>query len=148
MGTPSVTPNPNGNPFDQPLNSEVQESQRNQAATVAASPNGNPFNEPLASEKAEQQHDAVLQKKPYSGAAMGSKVPDSILNAPDSLGDTIGGLTIAGGAALAASPIVDTAIAHLGSLTTIVKAAKNLGWATFGLKEAHDLYKMVSGDKK
>lgn len=148
MATPSVTPNPNGNPFDQPLNSEVNESQQNQAATVAASPNGNPFNEPLASEKAEAQHDTVMQHPHYDGSKMGSKVPNSILNAPDSLGDTIGGLTVAGGAALAASPIVDAAVAHLGSLTKIVQVAKNLGWTAFSLKEAHDLYKMVSGDKK
>ena len=53
MATPSVTPNTNGNPFNQPLNSELQESQQRQAATVAASPNGNPFDEPLASEKAD-----------------------------------------------------------------------------------------------
>jgi len=31
------------------------------------------------------------------------------------------------------------AVAHLGGLTKIVQAAKNLGWAGFGLEQAHDL---------
>jgi hypothetical protein len=61
-------------------------------------------------------------------------------------------LALGGGAALAASPIVDAAISHLGNLTSIVKAAKNIGWGTFTLKEAHDLYKWtsdaLSDDKK
>lgn len=35
---------------------------------------------------------------------LGGKVPQSIINAPDSVGDTIGGLTIGGTAAMAASP--------------------------------------------
>jgi len=45
----------NGNPFNTPLGSEVQDHQAAHAATVAASDNGNPFNEPLLSEKAEAQ---------------------------------------------------------------------------------------------
>jgi len=45
----------NGNPFDRPLDSELDEHQRQQAATVQASDNGNPFNEPLMSEKLEAQ---------------------------------------------------------------------------------------------
>jgi hypothetical protein len=48
----------------------------------------------------------------------------------------------------AAPSIVDAAISHLGGLTQIVEAARKLGWTTFGLKEAHDLYKMVAGDSK
>lgn len=56
MSTSSITPNRvYENPFDRPLNSELQEHQQAQAATQAASSNGNPFDEPLASEKAEQQ---------------------------------------------------------------------------------------------
>jgi hypothetical protein len=43
------------NPFDRPLDSEVQEHQQSQAATVQASPIGNPFDEPLLSEKLEAQ---------------------------------------------------------------------------------------------
>lgn len=45
----------NGNPFDTPLGSEVDDHQQQQAATVQASDNGNPFSEPLLSEKAEAQ---------------------------------------------------------------------------------------------
>jgi len=41
------------NPFDRPLQSEIDEHQVAQAATVKLSPTGNPFDEPLASEKAE-----------------------------------------------------------------------------------------------
>ena len=56
------TPNPNGNPFDVPLNSEIQESQQRQAATPAkASGYVNPFDEPLASEIAEQNRDTSGQ---------------------------------------------------------------------------------------
>jgi hypothetical protein len=43
------------NPFDRPLDSELQEHQQQQAATVQSSPNGNPFDEPLLSEKLEAQ---------------------------------------------------------------------------------------------
>src|ERR1700693_4500548 len=45
----------NGNPFNAPLASEVQEHQQAQTSTVRASANGNPFDEPLMSEKAETQ---------------------------------------------------------------------------------------------
>jgi hypothetical protein len=44
--------------------------------------------------------------------------------------------------------LYDAAISHLDQLTKVVKAAKALGWTSFGLKEAHDIYKMISGDKK
>ena len=44
------SPNPNGNPFDVPLDSEIQESQQRQAATPAKDTGYvNPFDEPLAS---------------------------------------------------------------------------------------------------
>ncbi len=55
----------NGNPFDQPLASEVHESAQRQAASVQASPNGNPFDEPLASEVAE----ATLRANPEDEAS-------------------------------------------------------------------------------
>jgi hypothetical protein len=41
------------NPFDAPLQSELQEHQQAQVATQQASPINNPFDEPLLSEKAE-----------------------------------------------------------------------------------------------
>jgi hypothetical protein len=53
------SPNPNGNPFDIPLNSEIQESQQRQQASQSSSDNGNPFDEPLASEVAEAKHSAA-----------------------------------------------------------------------------------------
>jgi hypothetical protein len=70
------------------------------------------------------------------------------LNGSDTTGDIIGGVTGVGVAALAASPIIDAAVAHLGSLTKIIQVAKQLGLASFGMKEAHDLYKMVSGKQQ
>lgn len=146
MSNPATTPNPSDNPFDTPLPSEMKEHQQASAATVASG--GNPFDDLLPSEKTEQLHQEVMKQNPANNFSSGSKVPNAILNGSDTTGDVIGGLTLAGSAALAASPIVDAAVAHLGGLTKIVQAAKNLGWASFGLKEAHDLYKMVSGDKK
>lgn len=44
------------NPFDVPLNSEIEESGQRQKASQASSDNGNPFDEPLASEVAERSH--------------------------------------------------------------------------------------------
>jgi hypothetical protein len=195
MATPSVTPNTNGNPFNQPLNSELQESQQRQAATVAASPNGNPFDEPLASEKADATlthpsgeitndvgNTVIVPKDGESfsdtmkrAAAQGQKTtPDQInrevATMPGKTAETLGAAATigAGGAALIGTagspsalgatesglldnvgePVVKAAVDHLANLTKIVQAAKNLGWASFGLKEAHDIYKMVSGDKK
>ena len=45
----------NGNPFDAPLQSELDEHQQAQVATIKASSNGNPFDEPLMSEKLEAE---------------------------------------------------------------------------------------------
>lgn len=47
------------NPFDVPLNSEIEESRQRQQASQAA--NGNPFDEPLASEVAERAHTEAKQ---------------------------------------------------------------------------------------
>ncbi len=56
----------------------------------------------------------------------------------------------AGGAAALAAPgeVYDAAINHLDQLTKVVKAARAMGWTGFGLKEAHDIYKLVAGDSK
>lgn len=145
----------NGNPFDAPLASEVQDHQQSQAATVQASSNGNPFDEPLMSEKAEAA--TAPQSKNFDvGAALGGMHGGSYdIAFRDPKGqispDTIKAEAVGGAAGIAADglgAVVPAAIAHLGDLTKIVKAAKDLGWASFGLKEAHDLYKMVNGDKK
>jgi hypothetical protein len=59
----------------------------------------------------------------------------------------VAGAAAVTGAGLAATtlPVISAAIEHLGGLTKIVQAAHAFGWTAFGLKEAHDLYKMVSG---
>lgn len=115
------------NPFDQPLGSEVQESAQRQQDSVKTSPSGNPFDEPLASEVAEQKHAAAVTKKPYSGQAMGSKVPDSILNGPDSTGEAIAGITGAGISLSAASPVVEALAEHLPNLSKAYQVLKTLG---------------------
>lgn len=160
MTTPAITPN--ANPFDTPLPSEVHEHQQTSAATVAAG--GNPFDDPLPSEKAEQQASnsdylKTVNTGPLSPAGQAEKAmgagqtnAEQARQAAKITGqaalETAGGVLGAGPLGAAADTIVPAVIAHLGSLTKIVQAAKNLGWATFGIKEAHDLYKMVAGDKK
>jgi len=161
MSTQAVTPDANANPFDTPLPSEVNEHQQ----AVAASATGNPFDEPLPSEKAEQQaansdyikkvnttwDSPAGQAEKAMGESMGDNKAQAIVGVK-SFGNaalqTAGGVLGAGPLASAADAVVPAAIAHLGSLTKIVQAAKTLGWASFGLKEAHDLYKMVSGGSK
>ena len=75
----------NGNPFNAPLASEVQDHQQAQVATVAASHNGNPFDEPLMSEKAEananggpsQEEQQYLQSNPgYKYVSADPKFPN------------------------------------------------------------------------
>jgi hypothetical protein len=168
--------NDNGNPFDKPLNSELQEHQQQLAATTAASPNGNPFDEPLASEKAEAQaaktgqltndvgntvivpkdgesfSDTMARAAKQGQSTTQDQVNKELETAPKKAAQTLGaaaGIGVVGPAALAApGALYDAAISHLGSLTKVVKAARDLGWTSFGLKEAHDLYKMVAGDGK
>lgn len=66
---------------------------------------------------------------------------------PDTLSsEAVGGT--AGIAADALGAVVPAVIGHLENLDKIVKAAKALGYGTFSLKEAHDMYKMFTGDKK
>jgi hypothetical protein len=60
MATTPQAPIDTGNPFDVPLNSELQESQQRQQVAQSA-PDYNPFDEPLASEKAEAAHAAEYQ---------------------------------------------------------------------------------------
>ena len=171
-----------GNPFDAPLQSEIDEHQQAQAATVQASGNGNPFDEPLMSEKAEAQAGQNRQRlTPYDPAKFGryttaenypqwsSKPPAAgpNLKAGEMEAWTGAHLTpkqavttaattaapallapVAGPLMEAAAPVINAAIEHLGNLDKIVKVAKTMGYGTFTLKEAHDLYKMFSGDNK
>lgn len=71
MATPTVTPNPNGNPFDAPLSSEMQDHQQAQNITQKASTNGNPFDEPLAAEKAEVNKSGIPETS-YGAATWGA----------------------------------------------------------------------------
>jgi hypothetical protein len=185
------------NPFDVPLNSEVQESQQRQQARMAASDNGNPFDEPLASEIAEQKHAAAyaegqvtndvgqqvivpkagesfhdtmqravaLGKQRVKEGSQQTAIDAETKTIPAKTAETLGGaagIGVAGPALLAVpgelagafhtplggTSLVNAAIEHLGGLTKIVQAAKAMGWTAFGIKEAHDLFKMVSGGEK
>lgn len=144
-----------GNPFDTPLASEVQDHQQAQAATVQSSDNGNPFGEPLLSEKAEAA--TVPTNKNFDvGAALGGMHGGSYdIAFRDPKGqispDTIKAEAVGGAAGIAADGLamaVPAVIAHLNSLDKVVKAAKALGYGSFGLKEAHDLIKQFTGDTK
>jgi len=51
-----------------------------------------------------------LESGPSDVPAMPNKVPPSILNAPDELGEAVGGLTLGGGAAMASAPVAGPVI--------------------------------------
>jgi hypothetical protein len=154
---------PNGNPFDAPLQSELGEHQQAQANTVQGSSNGNPFDEPLLSEKAEAQHTDAQNAYRKATAAGANIVPGAAEKAMgqvwgDNAAQTKQFLKSAGqatletaGGILGASeftPVTEKALEYLPHLAKIAKVAKDLGWTTFGLKEAHDLYRMAAGDSK
>lgn len=46
------------------------------------------------------------------------------------------------------APLAAKAAEYLKHLDNIVKVAKTLGYASFGLEQAHNIYKWVSGDDK
>jgi hypothetical protein len=141
---------PSDNPFDAPLASEMQEHTQAQAATQAASSNGNPFEEPLASEKAQQAllanpgaeiQPVTTATNPKLAAAEAGK------DMPEYVGAT-GALAAGAMGSAIVEPAISNVIAHIGGLDKIVKAAKTLGYASFGLKEAHDLYKALTSESK
>lgn len=158
MSTPStVTPNPNGNPFDAPLASEMQEHQQAQVSTVAASSNGNPFDEPLASEKAEAAHKAAVAANPEQDASntrqmlvsglTGMPTPNMTEQDKASFerGKMAGAVSVpvvAG--AVASEPILTAIGAHLGTIKKIIDTASKVGLGTMGYKEARELYKEFS----
>ena len=121
------------NPFDAPLNSEIQEHQAAQQATQAASPNGNPFDEPLASEKAEAQLKATpgadIQPVTTSTnpklvvAAAGEHIPEYV-GAVGALaaGTMLGSQTVA--------PLITALAPHLPNLDKAYKIALALGGGT------------------
>lgn len=134
----------NGNPFDTPLGSEVNDHQQAQATTVQASDNGNPFEEPLMSEKAESQPttqptaDQVAYRKataagpfaPAGGAekAMGQAIGDNKAQAKEGLWNLA---KAAGYTATAAVPGVGEVAPEAGELVnaageTIGEGAKSV----------------------
>ena len=166
----------NGNPFDAPLASEISEHQQAMAATQKASPIGNPFDEPLLSEKLEAQaaqagrvtndigntvivpkdgenfSDTMARAAQQGKQTTQDQINAELATAPKKAAQTLVAAPTIGavGTAALAAPgeVYDAAINHLDQLTKVVKAAKALGWTSFGLKEAHDIYKMVAGDGK
>ena len=166
----AASPNPNGNPFDVPLNSEIQESQQRQAASQAASDNGNPFDEPLASEVAEQKAANINPSltgtaRQYAANAGGVDIKPVTKSTNPKLAmamsgadepEYAGAVGAAGAGAMAASPIADSVVtavvSHLGKVKAILDAAGKLGLTSggigFGIKEARDLYKEFSGGGK
>jgi hypothetical protein len=157
MGTPSLTPNPNGNPFDAPLQSEAGEHQQAQAATQKASPNGNPFDEPLVSEKAAAQMksnpelDASNTRQMAVAGLTGMPTPNMTDQDKASFerGKAAGAVSVpAVTGAMAAGPVIDAVGAHLGTIKTIIDIASKAGLGAFGYKEARELYKEFSGSDK
>ena len=153
-----------GNPFDTPLASEVQDHQQAQTATVQASHNGNPFDEPLLSEKAEAQAKAKAAANPEQEASntrqmlvaglTGMPTPNMTEadRASFEKGKAAGAISVpvvAGALAApgAFGPVTDKVVEYLPHLARIIKTARDLSLTGFGLKEAHDLYKWVADSK-
>ena len=148
MGTSATTPD---NPFDAPLPSEVQEHQQASITKVAAG--GNPFDEPLPSEKAEATRPTPAHFVPNArirnlpNPAEGMTPGEALIN---------GAATGTGLAALPASPVVGDVAAplfaavgsHLSTVKNIISLAEKAGIGAIGYKEARELYKEFSGDKK
>ena len=134
------------NPFE-------DDSLTNHPSVEAKPADGNPFNDPAL---ARSDTTPTPTKNFDVGAALGGmhggsydiafRDPKGQIS-PDTIkAEAVGGS--AGVGADLAAPFVGAALAHLNSLDKIVKAAKAMGYGTFSLKEAHDLYKMVAGDGK
>jgi hypothetical protein len=144
----------NGNPFNAPLASEVQDHQQAQAVTVATSNNGNPFDEPLMSEKAEAAAQAQAATKP-------TIVPNArIRNLPNPAeGLTPSQALINGaqtGAELAAvpataiglgevAPVITHLAENLPNLDKAWKIVKIVGGGTYTLQHLKDVLKVLGG---
>lgn len=157
MATPSITPNPNGNPFDVPLQSEVQDHQQAQVKTVAGSPNGNPFDEPLASEKAEAQiklnPEQQASNTRQSAVAGMTGMPTPNMSDQDKAsferGKMAGAVSVPlATGVMAAGPLMDAIGSHLGTIKSIMDLASKAGMGALGYKEARELYKEFTAPKK
>jgi hypothetical protein len=134
MTTAAVTPQPYDNPFDKPLQSEIDEHKVAQAQTVAKSYNGNPFDEPLASEKAEAKAKAAASAggtgetpADISSGPEGSNTDQQLMSEESQNSATRNGLKIGGEGALAigtlgAGPLITAGAGGAGAL---VDAAGN-----------------------
>src|SRR6266849_1591905 len=142
-----------GNPFDTPLASEVQDHQQAQAATVAASDNGNPFTEPLLSEKAEAQAQATAAQTHFVPNARIRNLPNPAEGLTPAQALTNGVQTGAALAAIPASAIglgeAEPVIAHLAeSLPNLDKAwkiVKIVGGTEYTLQHLKDVLKVLGG---
>ena|ERR1700730_2904672 len=79
---------------------------------------------------------------------------ETLKTIPIAAAETLAGITGASvaGPLIAASPelvpLAAKAVEYLKHLDNIVKVAKTLGYTSFGIEQAHNIYKWVSGDDK
>ena len=153
--------NDNGNPFDAPLASEVQEHQQAMAATVSTSANGNPFDEPLMSEKAEAQAQANAAANPEQEASNTRQMalagltgmPTPNMSEADKAsfeqGKAAGAVSVpVVAAAVGSGPFLAAVGEHLNTIKNIISLAEKAGIGALGYKEARELYKEFVGDGK
>ncbi len=90
----------------------------------------------------------------WSGANTPGGTKETLMTIPEAAAETAAGVIGAPilGAGIAAAPeiapLAAKAAEYLKHLDNIVKVAKTLGYASFGLEQAHNIYKWVSGDDK
>jgi len=159
----ATTTQDTGNPFDVPLNSELQESQQRQQV-AQSSPDYNPFDEPLASEKAEAAHAANAKANPEDAASNTRQMLVSGLtgmptpNMTDAdkasfeRGKAAGAVSVpavAGAMSLSgAAPVIEALAEHLPSLDKAYKILTGLGGATYTLQPLKDVLKIMGGGSK
>lgn len=157
-------PGDNGNPFDKPLNSELQEHQQQQAVTMKASPNGNPFDEPLASEKAEAAAKQQAEANPAQEASNTRQMlvsgltgmPTPNMTEQDrqnfEAGKAAGAVSVpvvAGAMSLnAAAPLITTLAEHLPTLDKAYKILTAIGAGTYTVQHLKDVMKIIGGSGK
>ena len=145
-------PNDNGNPFDAPLASEVQEHQQAMASTVAASANGNPFDEPLMSEKAEAQAAAAPQTNFVPNArirnlpnpAEGMTPGQALINGVQT-GAAVGALPASAIGLGEVAPVIAHLAENLPNLDKAWKIVKIVGGTEYTLQHLKDVLKVLGG---
>jgi hypothetical protein len=158
---PAQTPLPAGATFGEPAEA---------ASTIA--PNGKPkfapydaaafgrYTTPENYEKWASVHPKIgPDSKPgeyeaWSGANTPGGYKETLMTIPEATAETAAGVVgapvLAAGIAAAPeiAPLAAKAAEYLSHLDNIVKVAKTLGYTSFGLEQAHNIYKWVSGDDK